>query len=378
MVALRLARSGLDSPAESIESAVTRMVGAHAQVMTAAELSLGIRTSGLSVADVRAAVAPGGQLVKTYGPRGTIHLLPRADLPRWCAALGALPSATSLPEKDRLSTEQVTTVVSAIGTILASETARARPPDADQLGREVIRLTGSWAADPVTPAFGGMWPRWRQAIGAAARAGVLAFGEIRGSRVTYVNPGVVIDQDADSAVAWLVHEFLRAYGPATPAQFARWLGVRPALAVREFERLSPELSRVRFAGHEAVVSAGDEAAFAAESPNHARHSIRLLPHFDPYLIGSFPRELVFPGIAGERALAHGQAGTHPVILVDGVVGGIWHARRTSRRFELAVEPFTALNRNQRAEVEAEASRMAGFLGLEVIVAFAPVTARAHL
>jgi hypothetical protein len=289
-----------------------------------------------------------------------------------------LPSTTSLPEKDRLSTEQLVAVVDAIREILASETAREHPPEADQLGSEVIRLTGSWAADPVTPAFGGMWPRWRQGIAAAARAGVLAFGQNRGSRVSYVNPGVVVDQDTDAAVGWLVHTFLRAYGPATPAQFARWLGVRPALAVREFGRLSTDLSRVRFAGDDAFVSACDEAVFASDAPDDARQSIKLLPHFDSYGIGSFPRELTFPGVAGKRALAHGQAGTHPVILVDGVVGGIWHAKRTSRRFDLVAQLFVPRSRIQRAEVEAEASRMAEFLGLESTLAFAPVTTRAHL
>ena len=45
--------------------------------------------------------------------------------------------------------------------------------------------------------------------------------------------------------------------------------------------------------------------------------MRLLPYFDAYVVGSHPREVVFPGRAYERALSGGQAGNFPVVLVDG-------------------------------------------------------------
>ncbi|MEO3804545.1 crosslink repair DNA glycosylase YcaQ family protein [Nonomuraea sp. B1E8] len=32
-------------------------------------------------------------LVKTYGPRGTVHLLPARDLPRWVSAMSSMPPA---------------------------------------------------------------------------------------------------------------------------------------------------------------------------------------------------------------------------------------------------------------------------------------------
>lgn len=58
------------------------MLGAHAQVPSATELSIGVRTEGLTRADVRAAPWEDGSLVLTHGPRGTVHLLlPAAELP---------------------------------------------------------------------------------------------------------------------------------------------------------------------------------------------------------------------------------------------------------------------------------------------------------
>ena len=65
----------------------------------------------------------------------------------------------------------------------------------------------------------------------------------------------------------------------------------------------------------------------------APHGVRLLPYFDAYVVGCQPRELLFPGRAAERALAGGQAGNYQVLLIDGVVAGVWHQRRSGRRSE---------------------------------------------
>jgi hypothetical protein len=56
-------------------------VGAHAQVLSAAELSIERRIAGAVRTDVRRAMWEERSLVKTFGPRGTTHLLPAADLP---------------------------------------------------------------------------------------------------------------------------------------------------------------------------------------------------------------------------------------------------------------------------------------------------------
>jgi len=58
----------------------------------------------------------------------------------------------------------------------------------DELSAEVAARTGHWAADPVVPAFGGMWPRWRQVMHLAAHRGALCFGPNRGRKVTYTSP----------------------------------------------------------------------------------------------------------------------------------------------------------------------------------------------
>ena len=62
----------------------------HAQILQAAELSVG-RRNGSTRSDVQQALWVDRTLVKTFGPRGTVHLLADADLPMWTGALSALP-----------------------------------------------------------------------------------------------------------------------------------------------------------------------------------------------------------------------------------------------------------------------------------------------
>lgn len=66
-----------------VAEVVGAMMGAHAQVLSAAEVSVGVRMSALTRADVRRALRDERSLIKTYGPRGTVHLLPARELPLW-------------------------------------------------------------------------------------------------------------------------------------------------------------------------------------------------------------------------------------------------------------------------------------------------------
>jgi len=63
-----------------------RIAGLHAQVMSSAELTLWARLDGLEPDAVRRALWEERTLIKTWAMRGTLHLLPAAELPLWQAA----------------------------------------------------------------------------------------------------------------------------------------------------------------------------------------------------------------------------------------------------------------------------------------------------
>ena len=68
----------------------------------------------------------GPHLVKTFGPRGTVHLLSTADLPMWTGALSAVPlSAPTRPEPVSFTVEQTEDVIAAIGDAIEDSSSRS-------------------------------------------------------------------------------------------------------------------------------------------------------------------------------------------------------------------------------------------------------------
>ncbi|NBE55781.1 winged helix DNA-binding domain-containing protein, partial [Streptomyces boluensis] len=343
----RLTRQFLAAPAEGsapddLARTASALLGAHAQVLSAAELSLSVRHTEATRADVRAALWEAGTLTKTYGPRGTVHLLPTAELPLWTGALSALPAGRNVAADGvRLTVRQTDEVVAAIGDALDGVCLTA-----DELTEAIVARTGPWAGELTMPAFQGMWPRWRSATHTASHRGALCFGPNRGRQVTYTRPRGVVPEAGDAALAELVGRYLRAYGPATPQSFAKWLAMSPSWAVDLFGSLGGRIERVDFEGEDAWVDAGD-TEFAEEPVR----GVWLLPYFDAFGIAAYPRERLFPGPARTRALARGQAGNYPLLLVDDEVAGVWHQRRSGRRIAVTVEPLRPLAPGRVRELE---------------------------
>src|SRR3712207_3411420 len=63
-----------------------RVAGVQAQLMSAAELGIGLR-SGATPAGTQQALWRDRTLTKTWAMRGTLHLFPSDELPLWTAAL---------------------------------------------------------------------------------------------------------------------------------------------------------------------------------------------------------------------------------------------------------------------------------------------------
>jgi hypothetical protein len=266
--ASRLERQALSAPLTDAQPAgiAAAMCGAHAQLLTAAEWSIGLRLVGVTRGDVQAALWTGRSLLKTFGPRGTVHLLPTRDLPMWTGALSAVPSPPNVFSKDvRLTSEQADAVIEAIADALVEAELTT-----DELIDAVVIRAGAWAGDLVMPAFQGMWPRWRQVLLLAGIRGALCFGPNRGRNVTYTSPRRWLPgfhpAAAQPALPWVVRRYLHAYGPATPAQFAQWLGAPRRWAAELFSSLVGELQQVELEGTPAWLAAGDGAGPSAPPP----------------------------------------------------------------------------------------------------------------
>ena len=371
--ARRLRRHALTAPPEDATPAgvVGAMHAAHAQIMSAAELSVGLRLPGSTRATVRDALWRERSLTKTWGPRGTVHLVPTRDLAMWTGALASVPRTRSPFASDvRLTPEREAEVVAAVADAVQEDELTI-----EELDAAVVERTGSWAGDLVMPAFQVLWPRWRQAISVAGAQGALVFGAGRGRKVTYTSPrradpGFAPAGPAE-AVPEFLHRYLAAYGPATPSQLARWMAAPQGWASEVFAAAGSAVEPVVVDGAEAWVNAGDTDG------DELGESVLLLPYFDALAVGFVPRETLFPGRAAERALARGQAGNFPVLLVDGVVQGVWHQRRTGRKVHLTVETWADLTAERRRRLDEQVDRVGEVLEAVPDLTLAPVTVGPH-
>jgi hypothetical protein len=270
-----------------------------------------------------------------------------------------------------LTPGQMDEVVAAIADAL-----REAELTVDELTDAIAARAGAWAAEPVMPAFQAMWPRWRAAMGTAGFRGALCFGAGRGRAATYRSPGQLVPGlrpvGAGTALGWLLRSYLQAYGPATPAHFARWLGVPHGWAAGLFDDHREDLAPVTVEGSPAWVPRDDAAAITTEPSG-----VRLLPYFDSYVVAGQPRGLLFPGEASTRALARGQAGNYPVILVDGVVRGLWHHRRSGKKLEITAELFGPARSRQLAELGRQAERVGRILESEARLTLGRVDIGGH-
>ena len=352
MHAFRLARHHLlrRAPRGALLEVASAIGGAQAQVMSAAELQLATR-SRAKVEDVRAALWTDRTLVKTWLIRGTLHLIPAADLPIYSAAMRNLMWTPAWFKWLRMNERELDALVAAMGDALSDE-----PMTKEELTARVGRGRPKHIREAISGSWGSL-------LKPAARRGLLAFGPSRGTNVTLVNPRHWLrgwkDVDTDEASAELARRYLRAYGPATKKDFVRWFGYLRRGRVDPWPALADELVDVDVEGTRLQILAQDARALARTAPPR---SVQLLPPFDPYLMGHSSRDHLFDKV--HRWKVSRVAGwISAVVLVDGRVEGTWTHARSGETLVVNVAPFAALSASTQREMGARAEDLASALGL---------------
>lgn len=366
----RLAHQHLLTPAlpDQMIDAVRAVGGIQAQILSAAELAIGTRVANITRQDVQAALWERHALVKTYGPRGTLHLLPADELPLWMAALREAErlNGGSWYQRAGIEPAQGEALLAAI-----AESLDGRRLTRKELADDVARHVGEWARKPLLSA-------WGELLYPAAVAGKLCFGPGNGSQVTFVRADQWIghweEHDPRESLVELCRRYIAAYAPATHQDIAHWFRLKPDQARELLELLAAELEEVDFIGRRAWMLASDAQNHTQEADEPSSGALRLLPQYDCYLLGSGPRERVVPAAARPRVNTHGRgrfegATALSVVLVEGVVAGMWERRTSGRKppgtGDLRVEMFGQLTPRQREQLEAEVIRVGAFLGVNL-------------
>jgi hypothetical protein len=343
----------------SFITAVERVLGVQAQVMSAAELSIGSRSDGLTRRLVQGALWQDRTLVKVWAMRGTIHVLAAEDLPLVVAARCAKGSRPWLSHFLQLGfTEaQYDQLMRLVPEVLGDE----------QVTREA--LANAVAERMKTPEvskalLGSSWGTlWKPSM----FRGEMCFGPGEGRSGTFVNPrkwlGTWKEWEPEEALKELTRRYLSTYGPATPRDFSFWWdGGGTAFGKKMFRLLGDEVQTVDVEGWEATAlrSTVDSIAMAK-----AAHGVRLLPMFDVYVLAQ-SRNLE-PVLAMEHKgkVFRPAAWVSAVVLVDGRIEGVWEHETRNGQTLVTVRMFAAPAEEVRREIEVETERLEGFFDSKV-------------
>jgi hypothetical protein len=289
--------------------------------------------------------------------RGTLHLISASDLPVYVAAR----KTTSVVKRDWLTPEidvqERKRIVRAIREALDGEVLTR-----ERLAEEVVKRLGMSASVRKHMLSG-----WGNLLHPAAEQGYLCFGPSQGSKVTFVRPDQWVGRwdEPSGREAWktLLRRFFSTYGPANHHDIAHWWGLRPDRAKVLLDYGADELEEVEFEGEKRWVRRTDvEQIVDAERVR----CVKLLPSWDSYVMFYHPRELFVSQNFRARVFRKLE-GNAPVLLIDGVAGGVWEQQRRSGRNEVRVHPFSHLSPAQKQLVREEATSLGKFMGTNVKV-----------
>ena len=360
--AFRLQRHHLTgrAPRQDLARVVGEIGGVQAQVMSAAELQIAVRAA-CTVHDVRDALWQDRTLVKTWLMRGTLHLTRASDLPVFTAAMGRhwIRVRPSWLKFMGISETELWELVDDIGAAL----------DGTPLTREeLIAVVGKKRSEHIRTV---LRSGWGGMLKPAARNGRLCFGPSRGQSVTFVSPREWLDDwhevDPDSAIVEMARRYLRVYGPSTMNDFARWWGAWPGVGKAAWKRLESELLTVSVAGTRLDALKEDVAAMRSAT---IAEQVRLLPLFDPYLMGYARRDHMLDRAHAAR-VSRTAGWISAVVLVEGKVAATWTHTLVGKRLRITISPFSRLPARVTAQARERGAEIAKALGatkVEVAVA----------
>lgn len=371
VAAFRLSRHHLAerAPTKALISVVHDMAGAQAQLLSAAQISLWSRVRDLRIAHVEEALSKRA-LVKASCMRRTLFLVPSEHLVifvrgstrraekeiRWARGKGV---------PDRVVDAAIDAALGALDQPLT------RPEIAERVSRALGVRTraihgGGWGSRTKVAAVpvGELTYPVVDLLHLAAARGVVCYGSNRDNEPTFVRADAWIphwqDLPVEQAEGMLLCRYLRAFGPATAADFSLWTGMSLTEARAIWAREEAGFAPVNVEGWAAAVLREDLDELA--QARFKRPLVRLLPYFDSFLLGHKEREHLV-AMKYRKNVYRAQGWIAPVVLVDRRVVAAWAHTREGNRLHVNVTKFGSMSPRITAAIREEARDLGRFLGV---------------
>ncbi len=331
---LLLERAELDAV-----TAIELLAGMQAQHAPAPYIGLWSRLRGFRRDELEAAVMD-GRVFKATLMRGTLHLISEREFD---------PYRVACRHRNALLARALRQMAEGgADAELLREEILARLRERPQSRAELLGALAHRVPDGMSPwlAFGVL-----HLTGATMNVPEDArFDHHAGSRYRLAPPPVA---DPDTALRCVITAYLRAFGPASRADVAQWLGqpigiFGPALAQLDVVTFQAEDGR-------SLVDLADAPRPDPDVPA----PVRFLPKWDNLLLAYERRERVLPEHL-RRTVIGKNGDVLATFLVDGMVAGAWEAPRRGRA-TMTLTAFGRLPARSRREVAREGEALLGWL-----------------
>ena len=351
LLVMRSAAQLLDRPiAGGPAAAVRALLAVQAQDKAAWRFALRARVEAITAADVDAALTDERSLLVAWLNRGTLHLVCSEDY-AWLHALTAPTQVTANARRlaqEGLPPDEVDRGVACIERSLASEGPLRRSELRARLDANGTRTEGQALVHLLFAAVG---------------RGVAVLGPMRGGEHAFahtrewlgLSAAPLTGEGRDRALAELARRYLTGHGPASDGDLGRWAG----LPLRDAR------AGLRSIGGELVDIGGGLFDLAARRPPPGLGEPlppRLLPAFDPCLLGWREREPFLRRSDEPLAIPVGGGLFRPVATVDGVAAATWSVQRKVARIAVRIDPFRPLEPQAEVTLQEEAEDVARFEG----------------
>ncbi len=344
------------------------MAGAQAQVLMAGQMSIWPRIKGASIRDVDSAIWKERSLVRAWGMRRTMFLLPSNELAVFVRGTTRRAAYHFRYALSRIGSEQkLDKLLDAV--LEALKEPRTRSDLAEMLRKSHgyslrSKAGGGWGNKRPVPwvQVGGASIPVGQLLHVIAARDVIVSGPGDGNESTYVRADKWVpnwkDMSVEQAERELLVKYLRAFGPSTLQDFALWAGMYVSDAKPIWSREAENLTKVDVEGWKASILQSDLAAL--EESELDGTLVRLVPFFDSFLLGHKDHRNIVDE-KNHRKIYRPQGWVSPVLLVDGRAQGVWSQVQKKDNLEVRVTPFSKLSGRVSSLVREESSDLGRFL-----------------
>lgn len=343
----RLYNQSIFTPKEKDPVGIVRgLVAVQGQDYSGGEWSIGLRLPGSKLKDIEKAIS-GGEIVRTWALRGTLHFLAGSDI-NWIMDLLA-PGIIASLERRYKELEMDSATFRKTNSILEKALGKSGHLTRGEL-KSIIEKNGISCAGQ----------RMTFILHRASLDKVICFGVKRGKAETHALFDEVVPRSKprsrEESLVELARRYFTSHGPATIQDYMWWSGLKAADA-----KFGPETEESAL---RKVSIEGNTYWMPKESDMNKRKApvVHLLPPFDSFLIGYKDRKASIDKTVLKMLRTGGMPDA--TIVIDGRVAGKWSRKSGKDRVTIMLNTFRKLTGEEENALQKSFQRYGAFLEKE--------------